>query len=232
MIADRFIERWRNNDRPEPPKPLFDRDSGDGGKPPPGPSGRGPSPLPKEQMDELMKFVHEVRPEFAAKLEKWKNDEPRAFRAVMGRLIPKAIDAFRARNEDKDLYELRKADLQATIYVVEKAHELRRAVDVPAIEKQKLRDLMAAGYDARIKVREYEAAQLAKRLEASSKQIQEAKDAKESLLDRALEEVLKGGPDRPGRDGEEGERRPFGNDDKRPLGGKQKQPPTPGDGPR
>ncbi|HEX8876757.1 MAG TPA: hypothetical protein VF777_08425 [Phycisphaerales bacterium] len=231
MIADRFVERWRNNERPEPPPPLFDHDQN--AKPP----GRGPEPLPKEEMDELMTFVREVRPEFSEKLERWRKDEPRAFRAIMGRLIPKAVDTFRSRNDDKELYELRKSELRETIFVVEKAHELRRhmfenkGVEPAADQKQDLRDRMAKAYDARIKVREYEAAQLTKRLESSNKQIQEAKDAREALLDRALDEVLKGGPGRPGRGGEESERRPFGDDDKRPAGARpspdQRQEPRP-----
>lgn len=237
MLADRFVERFRRGERPEPPAPLFDRDQGQGRPTEPkgpearGPDGKGPDARPgpgmsPEQHAELMKFIRDVRPDFADRLEEWKKNEPGAFRAIMGRLVPKAVDAFRARNDDKDLYELRKEDLRATILVVEKAHELRRwqmehkGEEIDASKKTELRDLMGKGYDARTKVREYEAQQLANRLESTKKQIQEAKDARESLLDRAVDEVLKGPPRRgpQGNDGPEG--RPLGDDAMRPLGGK------------
>jgi hypothetical protein len=235
MLADRFVERFRRGERPEAPQPLFDREQGQG-RPDRGPEGKGPdhkgpdgrpaSGLNPEQHAELMKFIREVRPDFADRLEEWKKSEPGAFRAIMGRLLPKAVDAFRARNNDKELYELRRDDLRSTILVVEKAHELRRwqmehkGDEVPAEKKAELRDLMGKGYDARTKVREYEAQQLANRLESTKKQIQEAKDARESLLDRAVDEVLKG-PPRRGPQGNEGpEGRPTGDDAKSPLGGK------------
>lgn len=235
MLADRFVERFRRGERPEPPQPLFDREQGQGrsdrGPEGKGPDGKGPDGRPgpslnPEQHAELMKFIHEVRPGFADRLEEWKKSEPGAFRAIMGRLIPKAVDAFRARNDDKELYELRKDDLRSTIFVVEKAHELRRwqmehkGDEVPAEKKAELRDLMGKGYDARTKVREYEAQQLANRLESTKKQIQEAKDARESLLDRAVDEVLKGPPRRGPQDNEGPEGRPTGDDAKRPLGSK------------
>jgi hypothetical protein len=240
MLADRFVDRFRRGERPEPPAPLFDREQGQGrpmggpddkGPEGKGPEGKGPDGRPgpgmnPEQHAELMKFIREVRPDFADRLEQWKKNEPGAFRAIMGRLVPKAIDAFRARNDDKELYELRKNDLRATILVVEKAHELRRwqmehkGEAVPPEKKSELRELMGKGYDARTKVREYEAQQLANRLESTKKQIQEAKDARESLLDRAVDEVLKG-PPRRGPQGEDGpEGRPLGDDAKRPLGSK------------
>lgn len=226
MLADRFAERLRRGERPEQPPPLFDREQGQG-RGPGGPDGKpGGPPLNPEQLGEVMKFVREVRPDFADRLEQWKKNEPGAFRAVMGRLMPKAVDAFRARNDDKNLYELRLADLRATILVVEKAHELRvkqsehKGDAVPDEEKAELRDLMGKGYDARIKVREYEAQQLANRLESTRKQIQEAKDARESLLDRAVEEVLKGPMRRPPQGGEGPEGRPVGKDDLRPRGSK------------
>lgn len=230
MLADRFVDRFRRGERPEPPAPLFDRQQGQG-RPPGGPEGKGPegrgAPGGNPEVHaELMTFIREVRPDFADRLEEWKKGEPGAFRAIMGRLMPKAVDAFRARNDDKVLYELRRDDLRATILVVEKAHELRRwqfehkGEDVPADKKSELRELMGKGYDARTKVREYEAEQLANRLETTKKQIQEAKDARESLLDRAVEEVLKG-PPRRGRQGDDGpEGRPTGDDAKHPLGGR------------
>lgn len=239
MLADRFVERFRRGERPEQPAPLFDREQGQG-RPQGGPEGRGPDGRPgpglnPEQHAELMKFIRDVRPDFADRLEEWKKSEPGAFRAIMGRLMPKAVDAFRARNDDKELFELRKDDLRTTILVVEKAHELRRwqmehkGEEVPADKKSELRDLMGKGYDARTKVREYEAQQLANRLESTKKQIQEAKDARESLLDRAVDEVLKG-PQRRGPQGNEGpDGRPLGDDAKRPLGGKPDgtKPPRP-----
>lgn len=244
MLADRFVERFRRGERPEQPQPLFDREQGQG-RPERGPEGRGPegkgpegkgsdgrpSPgLNPEQHAELMKFIREVRPDFAERLEEWKKSEPGAFRAIMGRLMPKAVDAFRARNDDKELYELRRDDLRSTILVVEKAHELRRwqmehkGDEIPAEKKSELRDLMGKGYDARTKVREYEAQQLANRLESTKKQIQEAKDAREALLDRAVDEVLKG-PMRRRPQGAEGpEGRPTGKDDLRPLGERSQKP--------
>lgn len=49
---------------------------------------------------------------------------------------------------------------------------------------------MGKGYDARVRVRQYEADRLAKRLEETRARIQETKDVREQLLDKAVQQVL------------------------------------------
>lgn len=214
-MAGQFFQNWRERQRDEqgPQGSMFE-------KPPGGPG----SPFDPEQREELMKFIREVRPEFGAKLDKWQNDEPKAFRAVIGRLMIQGIDTFRERDHDKQLYELRKDDLRNSIYVVEKASEViaMQASNKASTEneqfnkaKSELRDLMGKGYDSRVKVREYEAERLAKRLEETRARIQETKDVREQMLDKAVTQLLErkrvtpqpgDGPQKP--PGEPGGRRP------------------------
>ncbi len=223
-LADRFVVNWRDHQRDDSAGrvPLFERPQG------------GPPTGSPEQLDELLRFVREVRPQLADKLEKWQKDDQKAFRLVIGRLMPKANDAFRERNRDEKLYELRKEDLRQSIFVVEKSAELRRMQrelkgEAPTpqfeTEKSELREMMGKAYDARVRVREYETAQLAKRLADAQSKIQETKDAREKLLDRAVDEVLSMKRETP-QPGDQPGDRPG------PPGGHPPEPPAPGKGPK
>lgn len=189
-MAEQFFQNWRDRQRENTPAqgPMFD-------KPRIGPGG-GPDP---QQREELLEFIREVRPEFGAKLDEWQKNEPKAFRAVVGHLMMQAVDTFHERDRDKQLYELRKEDLRASILIVETSAELRRKQieskgqpesDEFVKAKAQLRDLMGQGYDARIRVREYEADRLAKRLEETRTKIQETKDVREQMLDKAVQQLL------------------------------------------
>jgi len=213
-MAEQFFQNWRERQSDDQGSrgPMFEK--------PPGGPGSGLDP---EQRAELMKFIREVRPEFGAKLDQWQKDEPRAFRAVIGHLFMQAMDTFRERGHDDRLYELRKEDLRASILIVEKATELRalQASNKAQPEneqfnaaKAELRELMGKGYDSRVKVREFEADRLAKRLEETRARIQETKDVREQMLDKAVQQLLErkrvtpqpgDGPPKPG---EAGGRRP------------------------
>lgn len=218
-MAEQFFQNWRERQGGDPNSqaPMFE-------KPPGGPGG-GPDP---EQREELMQFIREVRPEFAARLEQWKENEPKAFRAVIGHLMMQAIDTFRERDRDKQLFELRKDDLRTSIFIVEKSAEVRAAQAANQTSnngqaeseqfikaKAELRELMGKGYDSRVRVREYEADRLAKRLEETRAKIQETKDVREQMLDKAVQQLLErkrvtpqpgDGPTKP--PGEPGGRRP------------------------
>jgi len=218
-LAGQFFQNWRERQRDDQGSqgPMFE-------KPPGGPG----SALDPEQREELMKFIREVRPEFGAKLDAWQKDEPKAFRAVIGRLMMQGIDTFRERDHDKQLYELRKEDLRNSIFVVEKATEVLAMQTsnkaLPENEqfnkaKAELRELMGKGYDSRVKVREYEADRLAKRLEETRAKIQETKDVREQMLDKSVAMLLErkrvmpqpgDGPQKP--PGEPGGRRPQPGD--------------------
>lgn len=189
-MAEQFFWNWRERQRDDQGAqgPMFEKQPG-------GPGG-GFDP---ERRDELMQFIREVRPEFGAKLDQWQKEEPKAFRAVIGHLFMQAVDTFRERDRDQQLFELRKNDLRASILVVEKATEVRATQasskgqpENAELNKSKaeLRELMGEGYDARVRVREYEADRLAKRLEETRARIQETKDVREQLLDRAVQQVL------------------------------------------
>jgi hypothetical protein len=211
-MAEQFFQTWRERQGGDLSSqgPMFEK-----------PPGGGPDP---EQREELLQFIREVRPEFGSRLEQWQKAEPKAFRAVVGHLMMQAIDTFRERDRDKQLYDLRREDLRASIFIVEKATEVRgmqaAGKGQPESEdfikmKAELRDLMGKGYDARVKVREYEADKLAKRLEETRAKIQETKDVREQMLDKAVMQLLErkrvtpqpgDGPPRP--PGEPGGRRP------------------------
>lgn len=189
-MADVFFQNWRERrDEANSQGPIFD-------KPKIGPGG-GPDP---QQREELMQFIREIRPEFATKLEEWQKTEPRAFRAVTGHLLMQAVDTFHERDRDVQLYELRKEDLRASILVVEKSTEVlaiqmnepKGQTDSEKLTKAKaeLRDLMGKGYDARVRVREYEADKLAKRLDETRARIQETKDVREQMIDKAVTQLL------------------------------------------
>lgn len=213
-MAEQFFQNWRERQRDDAPPPgsMFE-------KPRMGPGGG----LDPQQREELMVFIREIRPEFGAQLDEWQKNEPKAFRLVIGHLIMQAADTFHERDRDKQLYELRKDDLRASVLVIEKATELRRmqfeGKGQPETEqflkaKAELRELMGAGYDARIRVREYEAAKLAKRLDETRTKIQETKDVREQMLDRAVQQLLERkrispqpGDEPPKRPGEPGGRR-------------------------
>lgn len=190
-MADQFFQNWRERQGGDANSqgPMFEK-----------PPGGGPD---AEQREELMRFIREVRPEFAARLERWQKDEPGAYRAVIGHLMMQAIDTFRERDRDKQLFELRKDDLRASIFIVEKAAEVRaeQAASQSANKgqpeseqfiraKAELRELMGKGYDSRVRVREYEAEKLARRLEETRARIQETKDVREQMLDRAVQQLL------------------------------------------
>lgn len=187
-MAENFFANWRDRQPPgQPGQPGQPGMPGDGG--PPGP----------EQLDELLAFVREIRPEFAAKLETWQKDEPKAFMLITSRLFHQARDTFRERDRDKQLYQLRKDDLRNNVLIVEKSAELRRlqaenkasADDAQfAKAKDELKQLMGQGYDSRVKVREYEAARLEARLKETRAQIQETKEVRAQMVDKAVEEVL------------------------------------------
>lgn len=189
-MADVFFQNWRERrEEANSQGPMFD-------KPKVGPGG-GPDP---QQREELMQFIREIRPEFAAKLEEWQKSEPRAFRAVIGHLLMQAVDTFHERDRDVQLYELRKEDLRTSILVVEKSTEVRAIqmsepkgqADSEKLTKAKaeLRELMGKGYDARVRVREYEADKLAKRLDETRSRIQETKDVREQMIDKAVTQLL------------------------------------------
>ncbi|MGH7245142.1 MAG: hypothetical protein ACREJD_17135 [Phycisphaerales bacterium] len=195
-MAGQFFQNWRERQRDDQDAqgPMFEKQPGGHG----GPGGGGGGPDP-QQREELLKFIREVRPEFASKLEQWQKDEPKAFGAVIGHLFMQGVDTFRERDRDAKLYELRKEDLRASILIVEKSTELRRvqieSKGQPESQefvkaKAELRDLMGKGYDSRVRVREYEAERLAKRLDETRARIQETKDVREQMLDKAVQQLL------------------------------------------
>lgn len=173
---------------------------------------RRPDPADAER---LLKFVEDVSPEFAAKLRAWRSSDQRAFESVIGRLGPKAIETFRARGAEPQLFELRKADLRATVQVLEISVELRRrkasdAAPNPAAPttdelKATLRERVLAATDAAMRLREYEADKLSQRLEETKRRLEDAKANRDALVDRMMEELLRpapprrpaGGPPRP-----------------------------------
>lgn len=210
-MADRFFQNWRERQRQDAGAqgPMFERKGGGPGAPDP------------QTRAELLQFIREIRPEFAEKLDTWQKDAPKAFGMVLQHLMMQAADTFRERDRDKQLYELRKEDLRDSILVVEKSTEVRRMQedakgksDSPEFAKAKaeLRELMGKGYDARIRVREYEADKLAKRLDETRARIQETKEVREQMLDRAVTQVLErkrvtpqpgDGPKGPPREGDD-----------------------------
>ena len=184
FMADNFFANWR--DRQPPGQQSGNPDSG-----PP----QSPSP---EQIDEMITFVREFRPEFADRLSRWRKEEPRIFMMIASRLLHQARDTFREKDRDPALFELRKEDLRNNVLIVEKSAELTRMLressgpgNDPALKQARieLRELLGKGYDSRVKVREYEAAKLESKLKETRSKIQETKDVREQMLDRTLDEI-------------------------------------------
>lgn len=202
--------------RGEGDRPL---DAPPGGPGPDGGPGGGPGdrrPLGPEDRARLIALVRERNPGFADQLERFDRDAPEASGRFFAGLAGRLRDMSDLEKRDPELFDLRANELMASFEVmstVRDFHRLRRENgDQAALDAQqlKVKEAFSRQFDANMRIRQREVADLEKRLSRMRDEIARAGSESErsKLVDEKTRAVLSGRPSRPGPgpDGPRGER--------------------------
>ncbi len=184
---------------------------------PPGPGpGSGPGdrrPLGPEDRARVIALIRERNPAFADQLEKFDRDAPDASGRFFAGLAGRLRDMGDLEQRDPELFDLRAGELMSSFEVmsaVRDFHRLRREnSDQPALDAQqsKVKEAFARQFDANMRLRQREVADLDKRLQRMREEIARAgSDAERAkLVEEKTRAVLSGRPSRagegPGPDG-------------------------------
>lgn len=152
--------------------------------------------LAPEQIEARLKILAEVSPELAQRLEQLEESNPKHARRMTRRLMPRLGYLMRVKEKDPQQYELRKREM-ATGYrllkqlrVCHQQHEDNKRVEEDDL--QKLRGLMAAHMDARLKIRELELQRLEQKIQRVRAHIQKQRDNRDSEIDSRIEKIRNG----------------------------------------
>ncbi|MDX2132510.1 MAG: hypothetical protein SFY69_10720 [Planctomycetota bacterium] len=204
-------ERRFGPDGPDGPGPGDDRPrprEGEGW----GLAGPG-QPLTPESRTRVLKFLGEVMPQFAKRLEQYREVDPEAADRFLGRIAPRLQDAARLRNSDPTLFALRVDEVRAGVEVIEAIREVRRAQSAGEDLKAptaRLRETMVAQNEARSKLMAHEITVLEKRIESMKGELRQRDTDAAERIDDVVRRVLEG------RGGEEGPGRPGGRPGRKP----------------
>lgn len=234
----------RQDDRPDRPgrdRSDRDRPPGPGGPPGPGPgpgrergdndedrgnwrNWRPPAPvdLNDEQIEKVMAFVRETRPEIAGGLDKLRKEDDKKFRESLRRLGPQVLFMIALKERDPEAYErmVKEQALREKVFHLANKALKAEGEELNAIRAE-LRAAVAEQVEMRRKYREMELAGLEKRIAEIRQEMSDDLANKQQIIDRKVDEVIefagrmrdRGGRDRgPDRDGERRRNRDDGPD--------------------
>lgn len=197
---EQAIERLDAGERPG--EVLRDLEPGGNVRPPrdDAPAGalrgeRAPAPVTPEQLRELMAFSREHVPGLARRLAAARESDPGAAERVLTRLAPRLMELRRLRDQEPDLFEIRRRELLAGLALAEAQRKLAEHVRAGAPEEQvnaaraDLRAALAEVFDARAAAEVRELHQLRERLAALEAAINARRADRDRALDAQVEEA-------------------------------------------
>ncbi|MEM6459329.1 MAG: hypothetical protein AAF710_08070 [Planctomycetota bacterium] len=136
-------------------------------------------------------------PELAERLDKLRDEDPRAYRDALERRFPRVRFLVRLRERDPEMYALRVEDitLARRVESLGKAYRAAEADgdDMKSLAiKDDLEDAAAAHFDVRQTIRRIEIDRLRARLEAMEQQLEEQDDDRDDLIERRVDELTGG----------------------------------------
>ena len=159
-------------------------------------SKRGPNALTEQQVQKRLKVLAEVSPELAERLDQLEQSNPKQAQRMTRRLMPRLTNLVRLKEKDPEQYELRKTEM-ATGYrllkqlrLCHQQHEDNQQIEED--ELKKLRRLMAAHMDARLKIRELELKRLEQKIERVRAHIDQQRKQRDADLDHRMKEIRDG----------------------------------------
>jgi hypothetical protein len=215
--------RDRVGDRPRPGNGARDmrdlRDGPQGEAGPAGPQGRRPgdrfvkpggfAKLTQQERDQLREDFRRELPDVAADLEALRSTNRDMAEGIFSRIAPRYFEAREIRRTEPQLADLRIVELRGTVDVLRKTKAYREAVKLPASDATRataitqstadLRAAIAKNFDERLAVQKYEADSLAQRLDELRADIARKGERKDSLVDDALDRMVRGLPPQPER---------------------------------
>ncbi|MEM9882763.1 MAG: hypothetical protein AAF800_07590 [Planctomycetota bacterium] len=136
-------------------------------------------------------------PELAERLNKLRDEDPRAYRDALERRFPRVRFLVRLRERDPEMYALRVEDITRARQV-EALGKAYRAAEADGDDmksraiKDDLEDAAAAHFDVRQTIRRIEIDRLRARLEAMEQQLEEQDDDRDDLIERRVDELTGG----------------------------------------
>lgn len=155
-----------------------------------------PPPLSDEQIALAVELIGSARPELLERLNRLQAQDPEAYRKAVHRVVTeeRLHHLLMMREFDPEGFEFRADEWRAGAQALRLARRLREAKEADAATiKQELRAVVEQQFDARLKVREHELAQLEQRLEHLRKRLQASRQNR----DRFIEEQFKRMVERP-----------------------------------
>ncbi|MDH3582887.1 MAG: hypothetical protein OER86_01590 [Phycisphaerae bacterium] len=173
---------------PDRPRPGLRTESHPDRRGPRGPGRVGP--LTEEQVERYFKFLSEHRPHLAEGLRKLRREDPEKFRKAMARFGPRLRMMEGMHRRDPKGFRLLSDEQGRQGRLYELAGRLRAASGEQATKiRRELRHALEAHFDARLKVREHELAQLQKRITEIRADLATQREHREELLAGHMERL-------------------------------------------
>jgi DNA repair exonuclease SbcCD ATPase subunit len=158
-------------------------------------------PLDEAQTEALLDFLREYNPQMAERFTDAMKHNPERVRRALAMVYPRYRELMELREENPELYELRREDLllaRESRELVRELQQVRRADGEAEAERirERLRDVVTRHFEVRQALRERELEQLERRLEALRDELEQRREERDELIEQRLEE-LTGRPELP-----------------------------------
>lgn len=180
----------------------------------------GPEPsreLTPEELDRAESFLVELVPEIAESLAQLRASDPRMHERMRRAFAPRALGVMQTLERDPALGGLQQDEFRAGVIMMHRLRELRDAFvnggrNSVGFEgaRARLREALAAQFDAKLALRAHELEQMLARVHDMREELERSRAGREAHLDQAVEHAVHRlerddgpprGPDRPRGEG-------------------------------
>ena len=154
-----------------------------------------------ERLREVMAVLGDVHPDLARRLRGLMRDDPEAARRELGWRFGMLRRLVELRRRDAEMYELRVADLRLARESLELAGRLRDLREDPDADPERigavrgeLADTVHLRFDVRNEIRELMLARLERQIDTIRGELVERRSRRAELIERHLDDLLRGEP--------------------------------------
>lgn len=205
-LPGRFRDRPRRGAREDAPgldRPVDPQDSrprGEPGNPPRGPQAPGPMGdrrLSPEDREHMLQFLDQHMPRIGKRFREAIKENPQIAEGLLNRLAPKFRELAATEQSQPELFKRKVEDVRAAMTLQETARSWRmklREQSATDEDKRKAREdissAVAAQYDARLGLREYELKMLEDRITEAKRELDEMRTKRDGRVSEEVDRWL------------------------------------------